>query len=52
MPLLRHVIVNDAKSSTYKIGLLRTLCRIADGAAGFAVPVDDDLIEVRSASLD
>jgi len=31
MPLLRHLIVNDAKSSTYKLGLLLTLCRIADG---------------------
>jgi SAM-dependent methyltransferase len=46
MPLLRHVIVNDAKSSTYKLGLLRTLCRIADGAAGLAVPIDDEQVEV------
>ncbi len=36
LPLLRHVILNDAKSSTYKLGLLRALCRIADGAAGMA----------------
>ena len=36
LPLLRHVILNDAKSSTYKLGLLRALCRIADGAAGLA----------------
>jgi SAM-dependent methyltransferase len=34
LPLLRHVILNDPKSSTYKLGLLRVLCRIGDGAAG------------------
>lgn len=36
LPLLRHVILNDDKSSTYKLGLLRALCRIADGTAGMA----------------
>ena len=40
LPLLRHVILNDAKSSTYKLGLLRALCRIADGAAGLAYDMD------------
>jgi hypothetical protein len=42
MPLLRHLIVNDAKSSTYKLALLRALCRIADGAAGVAQFTDDE----------
>ena len=37
LPLLRHVILNDDKSSTYKLALLRVLCRIADGAAGWSV---------------
>lgn len=37
LPLLRHVILNDAKSSTYKLGLLRALCRAADSQAGMAV---------------
>ncbi len=46
LPLLRHVILNDAKSSTYKLGLLRTLCRIADGAAGLANDVDETHIAV------
>ncbi len=46
LPLLRHVILNDDKSSTYKLGLLRTLCRIADGAAGFAREHDDDYVAV------
>ncbi len=31
LPLLRHVILNDRKSSSYKLGLLRALCRAADG---------------------
>ena len=46
LPLLRHVILNDDKSSTYKLALLRTLCRIADGAAGFARDHDDDFVAV------
>ena len=46
LPLLRHVILNDDKSSTYKLGLLRTLCRVADGAAGFARDHDDDFVSV------
>lgn len=36
LPLLRHVVFNDRKSSTYKLALVRTLIRIADGAAGLA----------------
>jgi SAM-dependent methyltransferase len=34
LPLLRHLILSDRKSSTYKIGLLRVLARIADSAGG------------------
>lgn len=36
LPLLRHLILVDGKSSTYKIALLRVLARIADAAAGTA----------------
>ena len=36
LPLLRHVVLNDRKSSTYKLALLRTVIRIADGAGGLA----------------
>ena len=36
LPLLRHLILVDEKSSTYKIALLRVLTRIADTAAGLA----------------
>ena len=35
-PLLRNIIINDDKASTYKLALLRVLIRIADGASGFA----------------
>ena len=38
LPLLRHLILVDQKSSTYKLGLLRALCRAADGSAGLAEP--------------
>ena len=36
LPLLRHVILNDQKSATYKLGLLRALCRAATCAWGRA----------------
>ena len=42
LPLLRHIILNDDKSSTYKLALLRVLCRIADGAAGSALDGAED----------
>ena len=37
LPLLRHIIVNDNKSSSYKLGLLRVLTRIAESAPGIVV---------------
>ena len=46
LPLLRHIILNDDKSSTYKLALLRALCRIADGAGGYARDTDDGHIAV------
>lgn len=36
LPLLRHVILNDDKVSTYKLALLRSLCRAADACSGMA----------------
>ena len=41
-PLLRNIIINDNKSSTYKLALLRVLLRIADGMPGVAREYDDD----------
>lgn len=46
LPLLRHIIVNDGKASTYKLGLLRTLLRIADGAPGMVLRQTDDYVEI------
>ncbi|HEX8614802.1 MAG TPA: class I SAM-dependent methyltransferase [Telluria sp.] len=36
LPLLRHLVLVDEKSSTYKIALLRIVARIADTASGCA----------------
>ncbi|XHX78510.1 MAG: hypothetical protein RBJ76_00795 [Stenomitos frigidus ULC029] len=46
LPLLRHVILHDSKSSTYKLALLRVLCRIADSTAGTAQYHDDAYVSV------
>jgi len=44
LPLLRHIIVNDAKSSTYKLALLRVLARIADGSPGLVLTRDEEFV--------
>ena len=41
LPLLRHIVLHDRKSSTYKLALLRTIIRIANEAGGFAKISDD-----------
>jgi hypothetical protein len=46
LPLLRHIILNDRKSSTYKLALLRVLCRIADSAAGYSRDVDEQYVAI------
>ena len=46
LPLLRHIILNDAKSATYKLGLLRALCRAADGSAGMVDDTGGDFVAV------
>jgi SAM-dependent methyltransferase len=46
LPLLRSVVLNDPKSSTYKLALLRVIARVADSAAGLAVPADEERIKV------
>jgi hypothetical protein len=46
LPLLRHVILNDQKAATYKLGLLRALCRAADGQAGLAEDHDDGTVAI------
>lgn len=39
LPLLRHAILNDSKSATYKLGLLRAVARAADSAQGWRTPM-------------
>jgi len=46
LPLLRHVVLQDAKSSTYKLALLRSVARIADGAAGLIQENDADRVSI------
>ena len=41
LPLIRRIVLNDDKSSTYKLGLLRTISRVAHSAPGFAEEVGD-----------
>ncbi len=41
LQLLRNIILNSKKTATYKLGLLRVLCRAADGAAGLAREQED-----------
>jgi SAM-dependent methyltransferase len=42
LPLLRHIIINDKKSSTYKLALLRVLLRIADGSQGLIIEQNEN----------
>lgn len=44
LPLLRHLILLDDKSSTYKLALLRVLIRIADGCRGAVLKRDDQFV--------
>jgi SAM-dependent methyltransferase len=46
MPLLRSVILNDDKSSTYKLALLRTVGRIANDSMAVSRDVADDKVAV------
>ncbi len=41
LPVLRHIIINDNKSATYKLGLLRALVRSIDGSPGLVLDRDD-----------
>ncbi|KQM27897.1 MULTISPECIES: methyltransferase domain-containing protein [unclassified Sphingomonas] len=48
LPLVRGIVLSDGKSSTYKLGLLRAVARIAEYAPAAAHPVQDgrDAVEV------
>lgn len=45
-PLIRHIVVNDDKASTYKLALLRTLVRIADGHPGAVIRREGDRVMI------
>jgi SAM-dependent methyltransferase len=48
LPLVRGIVLGDDKSSTYKLGLLRAVARIAERSPGAAVPAAGhaDAVEV------
>lgn len=47
LPLLRGIILNDDKSATYKLGLLRAIARIADMAPALAIERPDvDIVDI------
>lgn len=48
LPLVRGIVLSDGKSSTYKLGLLRAVARIAEYAPAAATPAPDgrDAVEV------
>ena len=45
-PLIRHIVLNDKKTSTYKLGLLRSIVRLADNSAGLAKSSIPNRIEI------
>ncbi len=44
--LLRNIIINDSKSSTYKLGLLRSILRIAEGNVGAVLERTDSYVSL------
>ena len=46
LPLLRHIIVNDNKSASYKLGLLRVFTRIAESAPGVVMRRSDGWVDI------
>ena len=48
LPLIRGIVLGDEKSSTYKLGLLRAVARVAEQSPAAALPVlgHDDAVEI------
>lgn len=48
LPLIRGIVLGDEKSSTYKLGLLRAVARVAELSSAAATPAagHDDAVEV------
>ena len=46
LPLIRRIVLLDDKSSTYKLALLRSLCRVASISPGFARESGPDQVTI------
>lgn len=46
LPLIRRIVLLDDKSSTYKLALLRSLCRVASISPGFAHESGPDQVTI------
>ena len=46
LPILRSIVLNDTKSSTYKLGLLKALALIAETASGYVKHCEDEYVSV------
>jgi SAM-dependent methyltransferase len=46
LPLIRHVLINDSTSATYKPALLRSILRVADNAKGAVLDETRDHVEI------
>lgn len=46
LALLRHIIINDNKSATYKLGMLRALTRVAEAYPGCVLSRNDVWVEI------
>lgn len=46
LPLIRHILINDDTSATYKPALLRSILRVADNAKGAVLDETRDYVEI------
>ncbi len=46
LPLLRHIIINDKKTATYKLGLLRAILWAADRTPGMVLKQDETWVSL------
>ena len=45
-PVLRHITINDRKASTYKLGLLRSLLRVAEAHPGAVIASGEKWVDL------
>ena len=46
LPLIRHILINDDTSATYKPALLRSVLRVADSAKGAVLTKSRDYVQI------